>query len=240
MTFHAKTYWLVGASEGLGRALAHQLAQEGAELVLSSRNVERLETLAAELPKAQAVAMDVTNSESVRQATKAVQSIDAVIYNAGAYEPMRASEWDTEQALNMCDVNYLGALRVIGEILPCFIERGSGDITLIGSLAGYRGLPAAVGYGASKAALASLAETMRYDLKGTGITVRLVNPGFIRTRLTEKNNFKMPMLMSPERAANQVLRAMRSRRFRTDFPAPFSWAIRGLQFLPDMLAFRIG
>ena len=240
MTFQAKTYWLVGASEGLGRALAHQLAEEGAELVLSSRNAERLEALVAELPNARAVAMDVTDLTSVRMAAEAAKPIDAVIYNAGAYEPMRTSEWDTEQAVNMSDVNYLGALRVLGEVLPEFIERDSGDITLIGSLAGYRGLPAAVGYGASTAALASLAETMRYDLKGTGITVRLVNPGFIRTRLTEKNNFKMPMLMSPESAANHVMRAMRSRRFRTDFPAPFSWVLRGLRYLPDVLAFRFG
>ena len=112
MTFQAKTYWLVGASEGLGRALAHQLAKEGAELVLSSRNAERLESLVAELPNARAVSMDVTDLTSVRQAAEAVKPVDAVIYNAGAYEPMRTSEWDTEQAVNMSDVNYLGALRV--------------------------------------------------------------------------------------------------------------------------------
>jgi short-subunit dehydrogenase len=88
--------------------------------------------------------------------------------------------------------------------------------------------------------MVSLAETMRYDLKGSGVTVRLVNPGFIRTRLTEKNSFRMPMLMSPEQAAERVLRSMKSNRFRTDFPAPFSWAIRALQHLPDVLAFRLG
>lgn len=93
---------------------------------------------------------------------------------------------------------------------------------MIGSLAGYHGLPAAIGYGASKAALISLAETMRHDLAGTGVTVRIVNPGFIKTRLTKKNGFKMPMLMSPEDAADRVVNAMARRRFRTDFPAPFS------------------
>ncbi|NDR59263.1 SDR family NAD(P)-dependent oxidoreductase [Aliiruegeria sabulilitoris] len=240
MKLQGKTYWLVGASEGLGRALAKELAQEGANLVVSSRNAARLEALVAEIPGAWAVPMDVTDSASVRRAAETVRPIDGVIFNAGAYDPMPASEWNTEQALNMCDVNYLGALRVIGEVLPDFVERGSGDITLVGSLAGYRGLPKAVGYGASKAALISLAETMRYDLKGSGVTVRLVNPGFIRTRLTEKNTFKMPMLMSPDQAARHVVRAMLSRRFRTDFPAPFSWVMRAIQFLPDFVAFRLG
>ena len=109
---------------------------------------------------------------------------------------------------------------------------------MIGSLAGYRGLPKAIGYGASKAALVSLAETMRHDLRDSGIVVRLVNPGFIKTRLTDKNDFKMPMLMTPEHAAKRVLKAMRKRRFRTDFPAPFSWMIRVLAYLPDILIYR--
>ena len=97
---------------------------------------------------------------------------------------------------------------------------------------------ASIGYGASKAALISLAETMRYDLKGTGVVVRIVNPGFIKTRLTEKNSFKMPMLMSSERAATRVINAMSSKRFRTDFPAPFSWFIKTLHFIPDFVLYR--
>ncbi|PRY22548.1 short-subunit dehydrogenase [Aliiruegeria haliotis] len=240
MNPQGKTYWLVGASEGLGRALATELAGQGASLVLSARNEARLEELAAEISGARAVALDVTDARSVSEAAATIGPIDGVIYNAGAYEPMRATEWNTEAALAMTEVNYLGALRVLGEVLPGFLDRKSGDITLVGSLAGYRGLPAAVGYAASKAALVSLAETMRYDLKGSGVTVRLVNPGFIKTRLTDKNDFKMPMMQTPEQAADKVARAMRSSRFRTDFPAPFSWVMRGLDYLPDALAFRVG
>ena len=138
----------------------------------------------------------------------------------------------------MADVNFMGGMRVLGEVTPKFVGQGQGDITGIGSLAGYRGLPKAIGYGASKAALVSLAETMRHDLKDTGVTVRLINPGFIKTRLTEKNSFAMPMLMQAEDAAARVVQAMRTERFRTDFPRPFSWVMKSLQFLPDLLIYR--
>ncbi len=236
--FEGKTYWIVGASEGLGRALAQGLSERGAHLVLSARNADRLAEICATLPNARAVPFDVTDLEAVRRAVAEVGEVDGLVYNAGAYEPMRTGDWDTEAVLSMTDVNYTGALRVLGETVPGFVSAGRGDITLIGSLSGYRGLPAAVGYAASKAALVSLAETMRFDLAATGVTVRIVNPGFIKTRLTEKNNFKMPMLMSAEDAAERVIKAMSRRRFRTDFPAPFSWVIRLLDYLPDILIYR--
>ncbi len=236
--FEGKTYWIVGASEGLGRALAQALSERGAHLVLSARNADRLAEICATLPNARAVPFDVTDLEAVRRAVAEVGEVDGLVYNAGAYEPMRTGDWDTEAVLSMTDVNYTGALRVLGETVPGFVSAGRGDITLIGSLSGYRGLPAAVGYAASKAALVSLAETMRFDLAGTGVTVRIVNPGFIKTRLTEKNNFKMPMLMSAEDAAKRVIKAMSRRRFRTDFPAPFSWVMRLLDYLPDILIYR--
>lgn len=236
--FLGKTYWLIGASEGLGRALAKRLDTEGAHLILSARNRERLDTLNAELANATVVALDVTDGDSVRRASRSIGDVDGVIYNVGAYEPMRTTEWDSEAALTMVDVNFFGAIRILGEVVPRMVARDRGDITLIGSLAGYRGLPAAIGYSASKAALVSLAETMRFDLRNTGIVVRLVNPGFIKTRLTGKNNFRMPMLMTPEDAAIRVLKAMTRRKFRTDFPAPFSWVIRTLAMLPDWIVYR--
>ncbi len=236
--FSGKTYWLIGASEGLGRALAKQLNAEGARLILSARNIERLETLRTELTDARVLPLDVTDTEAVRRAAASVGELHGVIYNVGFYEPMRATAWDRDAALAMADVNFTGALRVLGEVVPRFVDQGHGDITLVGSLAGYRGLPAAIGYGASKAALVSLAETMRFDLKDTGVTVRLVNPGFIKTRLTQKNSFRMPMLMTPEDAAQRVVKAMKRSRFRTDFPAPFSWLIRCVDVLPDLFVYR--
>ena len=236
--FSGKIYWLIGASEGLGRELARKLSAEGAHLILSARNAGRLESLSAELTDARALPLDVTDPDAVRRAVAKIGDVDGVIYSAGAYDPMRATEWNSDAALAMLDVNFAGAMHVLGEIVPNFVQKGKGDITLLGSLAGYHGVPAAIGYGASKAALVSLAETMRFDLKGTGVVVRLVNPGFIRTRLTAKNSFRMPMLMEPEDAARRVLKAMRRPRFRTDFPAPFSWFIRMLACLPDFVIYR--
>ena len=237
-SFDGKTYWIIGASEGLGRALAEALSGQGAHLVLSARNADRLAEICAALPHARSVTLDVTDLKAVRRAVAEAGEVDGLVYNAGAYEPMRSGGWDTDAVLAMTDVNYIGALRVLGETVPGFVRAGRGDITLIGSLSGYRGLPAAVGYAASKAALISLAETMRFDLADTGVTVRIVNPGFIKTRLTEKNDFRMPMLMTPGDAADRVVRAMSRRRFRTDFPAPFSWLIRLLDYLPDFLIYR--
>lgn len=236
--FAGKTIWMVGASHGLGREVARRLDQAGARLILSARSEDALEQLAGELRQAQPVPLDVTDMESVANAAQQAGPVDALLYNAGAYEPMRTQDWDSEAVLGMSDVNFTGALRVLGQVIPEFVKAGRGDITLVGSLAGYRGLPASIGYGASKAALISLAETMRHDLKDSGVTVRVVNPGFIKTRLTDKNSFKMPQLMEPEDAAGHVVAAMQSRRFRTDFPRPFSYAIKAFNLLPDWLVYR--
>ncbi len=233
-----KTYWLIGASEGLGREIAKALVGAGAHVILSARSQNRLQELTWALGAATPLPMDVTDTGSVKKAAESLGQIDGVIYNAGAYVPMRSQDWDSAEALAMMDVNYAGALRVLGHVLPQFVAKGQGDITFIGSLAGYHGLPAAVGYAASKAALISLAETMRHDLRESGVVVRLVNPGFIETRLTDKNNFAMPQLMTAEEAADHVLRAVQRRRFRTDFPRPFSWAIKALAILPDWLIYR--
>jgi len=235
---HGKTFWLIGASEGLGREISKALVGAGAHVILSARSQDRLQELTWALGAATPLPMDVTDASSVAEAAQSLGPIDGVIYNAGAYTPMRSQDWDSAEALAMMDVNFAGAVRVLGYVLPQFIAKGQGDITLVGSLAGYHGLPAAVGYAASKAALISLAETIRHDLRGSGITTRIINPGFIETRLTQKNHFPMPQLMTPEHAADHVLRALKRRRFRTDFPRPFSWAVKTLSVLPDWLIYR--
>ncbi|MCB1338092.1 MAG: SDR family NAD(P)-dependent oxidoreductase [Maritimibacter sp.] len=227
-----RRYWLVGASEGLGLALARALDAEGASLVLSARNAAKLDALASSLRDARALPMDVTDPQSVSNAAGNAREMDGVVYIAGAYEPMTAAAWGPEEAARMAEVNFVGALRVLGHMVPGFAARGTGHVVLIGSLSGFAGLPGAIGYGASKAGLMHLAENIRVDLRGTGVVVQRVNPGFIRTRLTSKNDFAMPQILSPETAAARVVAAMKSGRFSTSFPAPFAWLFTCGRHLP--------
>ncbi|PJE27819.1 NADP-dependent 3-hydroxy acid dehydrogenase YdfG [Pseudooceanicola antarcticus] len=222
-TLEGKTYWLVGASEGLGRELARELHRMGVHLILSARNEERLQELASELEGAKVLPMDVTDTESVRAAMAEAGHADGMIYSVGLYEPMRAQEWDPEMVERVADANFMGALRVLGRLMPGWVERRSGHIVLIGSLAAFKGLPGSIGYGASKAALRHLAEDMYLDLQGTGIDVQVANPGFIRTRLAEKNSFTMTQLMEPAEAARRVMTLIRNPEPRQiSFPRPFS------------------
>jgi short-subunit dehydrogenase len=234
-----KRYWLVGASEGLGRALAEALSREGVALVLSARSAERLEELAASLPgPAEVLPMDVADRASARAATDRLGEVDGLVFLAGVYWPQAAQQWDADQVEAMLDVNLTGAARVLGAVVPGMVARGRGHVVLTGSLAGFRGLPGAIGYGASKAGLMSLAESMAADLHGTGVEVQLVNPGFVRTRLTDKNDFAMPAIMEPQAAAKAILAHMRSRRFRLSFPFGFSLVFRLSRLIPDPLWFR--
>ncbi len=232
-------WWIVGASEGLGRAVADKLSAAGASLVLSARSEDRLHELADAIGGAEVVPVDVTDTGSVEAAAKAVGEIDGLLYCVGTYEPMKATEWKTDAVLTMAETNFTGAIRVIGAVLPGFVARDAGRLVLVGSLSGFRGLPGAIGYGASKAGLMHLAENLLADLHGTGVKVQRVNPGFIDTRLTRKNDFKMPQLMQPEEAAEKVMEAIRSGRFSTSFPAPFSWLFTAGSHLPLSLFQRI-
>ena len=235
-----KRYWLVGASQGLGRALAHELSKTGAELILSARDAEALTALADELPgKAEVVTVDVASDESVAKAAEAAGEIDGMVYLAGLYWPLTASEFDGEKVATMLDVNLTGAARVLGHVLPPMVERDRGHVVLTGSLSGFRGLPGANGYGASKAGIMSLAETLYADLRKTGVDVQLVNPGFIRTRLTDKNDFTMPFIMEPDEAARLFVEHMQGDDFARNFPRHFGAMFRLSQFLPDWLYYRI-
>jgi NADP-dependent 3-hydroxy acid dehydrogenase YdfG len=235
-----KRYWLVGASEGLGRALAHQLSRVGAEVVVSARNEDRLKDLVAELPgRASYQTVDVADRANVEAAAEAVGDIDGMVFLAGVYWPLAAQDWDGEKNELMADINYTGAMRTVGAVLPKMLERGAGHIVLTGSLSGFRGLPGAVAYGSSKAAVMYMAEAMQADLRGSNIKVQVANPGFVKTRLTDKNDFRMPFIMEPEDAAREMFELMDSDRFKKSFPGLFSLLFRGSQFLPDFLYYRL-
>lgn len=237
--FQGKRYWLVGASEGLGRALAIKLSQMGAEVIVSARSQERLDELLGKLPKpGRALTVDVSDAADVQRAADEVGDIDGMVYLAGVYWPLKAQDWDADSVEKMCDINFTGGARVVGAVLPQMVARDSGHIVLTGSLSGFRGLPGATGYGASKAGLMYLAEGMYADLKDTGIDVQLINPGFIKTRLTEMNEFKMPFIMEAEQAASEMIEHMATDHFKKSFPGLFSLMFRFSQFWPDWLYYR--
>ncbi|MBS1301916.1 SDR family NAD(P)-dependent oxidoreductase [Loktanella sp. SALINAS62] len=238
--WQGKRYWLIGASEGLGRALAHQLSKVGAEVIVSARSEDRLKALVDELPgKASFQTVDVSDIASVKDAYAAVGKIDGMVYLAGAYWPMPATEWDQDKADTMAVVNYLGAQRCVGAVIGDMVARDGGHILLTSSLTAYRGLPGSIGYTASKAAILSLAECLYADLRKTGVKVQVANPGFIKTRLTDKNDFNMPQIMEPEDAAREMFELMDSDNFKKTFPRALGSLFRVGQFLPDALYYRI-
>jgi len=238
--WQGKRYWIVGASEGLGRAVATKVSRAGARVLLSARSEDRLTELANELTgPAEVVPCDVSDPDSVARAAEAVGDIDGLIYLAGVYWPQPATEWSPEEVTAMADINFTGVCRVLGHVVPKMVARDAGHIVLTGSLSGFRGLPKSIGYAASKAGVMVLAEGMHADLKNTGVKVQLVNPGFVRTRLTEKNDFKMPQIMEPEAAAREVFEHISGDGFARNFPTGLATALRGMNLLPDALYFRI-
>lgn len=238
-----KRIWIIGASEGIGAALAQQLASDGAQVILSARNTARLDDVKASLAGEGHVALtvDVCQNESVQQAWHALKdhTPDIVIYNAGTYTPMTAQQVDMVAADAMIDVNLRGAFRVVSAVLPTYLAQNKGHLVLVGSVAGYRGLPGAIGYGASKAAVNHLAENLRVDLKRTAIKVQLVCPGFVKTRLTEKNDFSMPCMVTPQHAARVIAKGLASSAFEIHFPKRFTSVLKLLQLLPHWLYFRL-
>jgi len=237
---NGKRYWLVGAGDGLGKALAHHMSRAGVEVIVSSRSGDALAELVADLPgRASCQTMDISDDESVKAAAEAVGEIDGLVLLAGVYWPFSAQNWNAQQAVAMADVNFTGFLRVLGQVVPQFVERDAGHIVITSSLTGFRGLPGSIGYTASKAATMSLAECMYADLRRTGVRVQVANPGFIRTQLTEKNDFRMPFIMEPKDAAREMFELMLTDRFKKSFPTVFSLLFRAAQFLPDWAYYRL-
>ncbi|SFJ27656.1 SDR family NAD(P)-dependent oxidoreductase [Jannaschia pohangensis] len=231
-----KTYWLIGASDGLGAALAAKLSAAGAEVVLSARSEDKLAEVAAGLPgRSRVIPCDVSDRASVEAAAREIGHVDGMVFLAGVYWPQKAQDWDAEQVEAMLDINMTGAARAVGAVIGDMVKRDAGHIVLTGSLSGFRGLPGATGYGASKAGVMWLAEGMHADLRHTGVQIQVANPGFIKTRLTDKNDFDMPFLMTPEEAAQHMFELMNGDDFKKSFPTVFSWLFRGGQFLPDWL-----
>lgn len=239
MDYAGRRIWIIGASAGIGAALARALAGRGAQLILSARDGDALEALAAACGGAQARPLDLARPETLRGVVAQLAlevPLDAVICTAALYEPGRVSEIDPARAEAMVRVNILGMIEV-ARLCPPLLREG-GQLVLFGSVAGYIGLPGGQPYSATKAAVNNLAETLAIEL-APRVDVRLVCPGFVQTRLTARNNFAMPAIITPEQAAEAVLRGMKRRGFEIHFPRRFTLAMKLVRTLPYALSLRL-
>ncbi|MEY3202240.1 MAG: hypothetical protein RIR70_1790 [Pseudomonadota bacterium] len=240
--WRGKRVWLVGGSTGIGAALATLLAQQGARLALSARGESALRDLAEKIGGAIVEPLDVSDPAAFGLAWSRIKAVwggvDLVVLNAGTYEPIRAPELNAERARRVIDVNLMGVINGVAAVVPSLIEQGSGAIVVVGSVSGYRGLPKALIYGASKSALINFTETLWLDLSPSGIGVHLVSPGFVATPLTAQNEFKMPGLISAEEAARQIVAGLARGEFEIHFPKGFTRWLKLLEILPYPLYFR--
>lgn len=231
--------WLIGASSGIGAALAAQLHAAGYRLLLSARSLEGLKETAARCDhKPHLLPCDVTDKAAVA-ALELPFTPDIVIYNAGAYTPMGAMAFDLDKAETMLETNLTGAFRVVAKILPLFLAQNKGHIVLVGSVAAYAGLPNAIGYGASKAGIYHFAQNLKLDLAKTDLKVQVVSPGFVKTRLTDQNNFNMPFIMDVDKAAARIVSGLKSESFEIAFPKRFVYILKTLSLLPAWLYFKL-
>ena len=234
--------WLVGASSGIGLATAQQLHARGAKVIVSARNAAALAAFEAAHADSLGIALDATDRDALSSAAERIVArygrIDLALYCAGHYAPLRATAFDLAQMLLHDKINYVGALYLLDAVLPVLLRQKAGHLSLVSSVAGYRGLPNALAYGPTKAALISLAQTLYLDLQPQGIGVSVICPGFVETPLTAQNEFKMPALIQPDEAARQMMAGWAAGDFEIHFPKRFTRFLKALGHLSDGLYFN--
>jgi short-subunit dehydrogenase len=235
-----KRVWLTGASMGIGRALALELAERGAVSILTARNEETLNEVRRDVEARGGRVLvkpgDVTDPDRMKAITAEIEDeldgIDVLIANAGTHLFTKHDSFDAAEYLALMDINYGGTLRCIEAVLPGMLQRKAGRIVGIASLAGLRGVPRAAAYSASKGALINFLQSIRFHLLEHDVQVTIVNPGFVRTPLTDKNDFRMPFLMDADRAAHIICSGIERGKKNLAFPIPFSWTIQLMRIIP--------
>lgn len=238
-----KCYWIIGASSGIGKALAFELDKQGHSLILSARRKELLVELNHQLNGNHSVVpVDVSALQSINSALENIQTdnitIDSVIFMAGIYAPGPIIDMDIEHVKNIIDVNFTGCINVIHCVLPILRQQQHGQIAICSSVASYRGLPNGQIYSATKAALSNFTESLKIETKEFGIDVKLISPGFVKTPMTDKNDFKMPMIIEPESAAKAIIKGLDSNAFEIHFPKRFTYLMKILQMIPYYIYFK--
>ncbi len=234
---------MTGASSGLGEFTARKLAEQGCHVSISARSLDKLETIAASHENISAYALDVTDMDRTREVVAQAEAdhgpIDLAIFSAGAWFQSGILNMEMENFEKTVDVNLMGVVRSIDAVLPGMVARGKGHVSWIASVAGYGGLPNAAAYGATKSALIHLAETVKLELERKNIAVSVINPGFVRTPMTDKNKFPMPFLMEPEDAAVKIVEGLKAKKFEIAFPWQLVWILKLLNHLPYWLYFKL-
>lgn len=243
--FVGKNIWIIGASSGIGAALAIKLSKLGANLAISSRDAEKLNSVYAQLQKGKHAIypLDVTDAHKLKitleEVVKNFQKLDSIIFMAAAYKPHDGSIPSLENIKQIVDVNFTAALNVAYSALPIFYRQNYGQIVLCASVAGYRGLPNGQPYCATKAALINFAESLKVENEGKNIDVKVINPGFVKTPLTDKNNFDMPLIITADNAAEEIIKGLKSKAFEIHFPKLFTYAMKLIKILPNFLFFHL-
>ncbi|MBC3812589.1 SDR family NAD(P)-dependent oxidoreductase [Undibacterium aquatile] len=234
--WQGKRVWVIGASTGIGAEVARLLLTKGATVALSARNREQLQHIALAYPKALPLPLDMTALVSLQTAHTQLlaewQQLDLVLVVAGAYNEMRADSFNLADANHVLDVNVRGVYQCLEVILPTLLKQGAGGIGIVGSVAGYSGLPKALAYGPSKAAIINLCESLYVDLHPKNIGVYMINPGFVATPMTANNDFDMPALMTAPAAAQALVRGLEQGEFHIHFPKRFTNWLRLARLLP--------
>lgn len=226
-----KTVWITGASAGIGAALAGKMADEGWQVLASARSANKLEALSLSKATIKSLPLDVTDLEATK-AGLADHAIDCAVLNAGIYWPRRSENFQADDYAKHYQVNVQGVANGLEAILPAMIERGSGRIAIVSSVAGYRGLPYAGAYAMTKAGLIAMAESLRPELEAKGITIQVITPGFVRTDATSVNDFDMPFIIETDKAADYILRGLKTNRFEIAFPRRMAWIMKFIESLP--------
>ena len=239
-----KVIWITGASSGIGKALALKFANEGWQVAASARRENLLNEISVLNENISSFPLDVTNKDNCKETFQLIknkyQNIDICFFSTGTWDPKKEKEIDVDQMKKVMEVNFFGTLNCIKVVENYFREKNSGHISIVSSIAGYRGLPNSTGYGASKAALNNLAESLYFDFGRYNVRVSLVSPGFIKTPMTDKNEFKMPFLKTAEFAADKIYKGlMHGSSFEIDFPKELTLILKFLKILPDWLYFKI-
>ena len=239
-----KVIWITGASSGIGRALAIKFANEGWSVAASARRESLLQELNKINENIYSFPLDVTNIDQCKTVFKNIiekfKNIEISIFGTGMHDPKSEKEFNLEKIRKIMEVNYFGTMNSINSIYDYYNNKKSGQISIVSSVAGYRGLPAAGAYCASKSALTSFAESLHFEMKRRNVRVSLVSPGFIKTPMTDQNDFPMPMIKSPEFAAEQIYTGLSKKiGFEIHFPKAFTFIMKILSILPSSIYFKI-